>query len=115
MVITLCGSARFEDAWHFWNERLTLDGHTVFSLSVFPSRKGHKDWYDAATKAALDAAHIRKIDASDAIFVVCGEVGTSGRYLGESTTREIAHAEHAGKSIYYSDLYRGTSSTFRLV
>jgi hypothetical protein len=106
MIITLCGSARFESAWHYWNERLTLEGHTVFSLAVFPSVKyGVKDWYDAETKRKLDAAHIRKIDASDAIFVITGAAGDE-RYVGESTRREIAHAMNVKKTIIYSDEYR---------
>jgi hypothetical protein len=103
MIITLCGSARFEAAWHYWNERLTLDGHTVFSLAVFPSVKGSKNWYSDATKLELDAAHIRKIDASEAIFVVVQSLNNTDRYIGESTSREIAYAKTTGKLIFYSD------------
>jgi hypothetical protein len=103
MIITLCGSARFEEAWHYWNERLTLDGHTVFSLPVFPSNKPSREWYDDDTKAKLDAAHLRKIDASEAVFVVSGPLSRHDRYIGASTTREIAHAEEAGKSVFYAD------------
>lgn len=102
MIITLCGSARFEDEFHAWNEHLTLRGHTVFSLAVFPSTKGKKDWYDAATKITLDTAHLRKIDASEAIFVIVGPEGEP-RYVGESTAREIKHATLTGKLVYYSD------------
>jgi len=103
MIITLCGSARFEAAWHYWNERLTLEGHIVISLAVFPSWKGRKDWYDAATKLKLDAAHIRKIGVSDAVLVIVGEHPPSGRYIGESTAREIAYAEAMNKRVLYSD------------
>lgn len=103
MIITLCGSARFEEGWHFWNERLTMDGHTVFSLAVFPSQKGTKNWYDEETKAKLDSAHIRKINASDAIFVVSGPLHAHARYIGESTAREVAHAQAEGKPVFYSD------------
>ena len=101
MIITLCGSARFEEFFHSWNEKLTFDGHTVFGLTVYPSMKaGKKEWYSTEQKEKLDAAHIRKIDASDAIFVVSG---VHGRYIGESTKREIAHAERTGKAIFYSE------------
>lgn len=103
MIITLCGSARFEKAWHYWNERLTLDGHTVFSLTVFPSTKGgNKNWYDDDTKAKLDAAHFRKILASDAAFIVTGEHKYQ-RYIGESTAREIEYAVHNSKRVFYAD------------
>jgi hypothetical protein len=100
MIITLCGSARFEADFHMWNEILTLDGHTVFSLSVFPSSKGRKDWYTPDIKAALDLAHLHKIDASDAIFVITGQ--RAAPYMGESTRREIEYAFRNRKIILYS-------------
>lgn len=101
MIITLCGSARFENGFHHWNKRLTMDGHVVFSLTAFPSIEGKKNWYDLETKIALDDAHKKKIDASDAIFVI-DEWETSELYTGESTTHEIAHAEAGGKKIFRS-------------
>lgn len=95
MIITLCGSARFEPFFHLWNEILTLSGHTVFDLAVQPStKKGKKDWYTAEEKVELDKAHLRKIDASDAIFVI-----NAFAYLGESTLNEIAYAKQNGKLI----------------
>ena len=104
MIITLCGSARFEEAWHYWNERLTLDGHALFSLTVFPSQKGGvKNWYSPEVKIALDAAHLRKIDASDAIVVISGPLHVRDRYVGESCAREIAHAVTRGKRVFYTD------------
>jgi hypothetical protein len=99
MIITLCGSARFEADFHMWNEILTLDGHTVFSLSVFPSYKGRKDWYTPDIKAALDLSYLRKIDMSDAIFVI---TGVGGDYIGEGTRREIEYAFRNRKIILYS-------------
>lgn len=97
MIITLCGSLRFEESFKKWNEVLTLAGHTVFTVSVYPSDKGKKAWYDDETKKALDLAHFRKIDASDAIFVIDDE-----NYIGESTRREIEHAQALGKPILYA-------------
>ena len=73
VIVTLCGSARFEELYHYWNERLTLAGYTVFSLAVFPSQKpAGKSWYTEEQKQELDAAHMRKIAASDAVFVIDG-------------------------------------------
>lgn len=101
MIVTLCGSARFEQDFKDWNERLTLKGHTVFSLAVYPSDKdGEKNWYTDNEKKELDAAHFRKIDASDAIFVL-----NRDGYIGESTRNEIGHAWAQGKQIVYA--YRG--------
>lgn len=97
MIITLCGSARFERLFKAWNEALTMSGHTVFSLTAYPSDKaGVKEWYTAEQKQALDAAHFRKIDASDAIFVI-----NRHAYIGESTLREIEHANAQGKPVYF--------------
>jgi hypothetical protein len=96
MIITLCGSNRFEPYFHAWNLALTLAGHTVFSLTAFPSQNGGiKEWYTPEMKAELDAAHARKIVASDAIFVI-----NRHAYIGESTMKEIDVAKASGKKIY---------------
>lgn len=108
MIITLCGSARFEAAFHHWNERLTLDGHVVFGLAVYPSTKGEKLWYTEEQKVKLDKAHKRKIDASDAIFVVnmagtrLDQLPQSMNYIGDSTRSEISHAFKANKQLWYA-------------
>ena len=97
MKITLCGSARFEDEFHKWNEALTLSGHIVYSLAVYPSTKrGVKNWYNKTQKDALDKAHLGKIDNSDAIVVI-----NTGGYIGESTSREMRHAS-VSKIVYYT-------------
>lgn len=97
MKITLCGSARFEAGFKRWNELLTLDGHVVYSLSVYPSDKIGKDWYTEDQKKMLDAVHKLKIDNSDAIVVI-DEDG----YIGESTRSEIEHAKQNGKLVFYT-------------
>jgi len=97
MIITLCGSARFEKEFKEWNEKLTLEGHTVFSLSVYASDKpAGKDWYTEEQKKELDAAHKRKISASEAIVVL-----NVGGYFGDSTRSEIGWAEREGKKIFW--------------
>lgn len=96
MIITLCGSARFEPWFHVWNEALTLAGHTVFSLSCFPSVKRSREWYTEEQKSELDAAHRRKIEASDAIFVL-----NVAAYIGSSTMGEINHAKKLNRGIYF--------------
>jgi hypothetical protein len=99
MIITLCGSARFERLFKAWNEALTLGGHTVFDLSVYPSEKaGVKQWYNDVEKIQLDAAHLAKIAASDAIVVI-NRYG----YIGESTLREVMFAKAAGKKLYFQE------------
>ncbi len=49
-------------------------------------------------KAVLDALHLRKIDLADRVLIV-----NPGGYVGESTRREIAYAQAAGKPITFTD------------
>ncbi len=96
MIITLCGSARFEAQFKQWNQALTLAGHVVFSLAVYPSsHKGNKDWYTPEQKKMLDLVHCKKIEASDAICVI-----NPGGYVGESTASEIKYAARRGCGLY---------------
>ena len=98
MRLTLCGSAKFENLFHLWNERLTLAGQTVYSLAVFPSYKnGDKNWYNEEQKIALDVAHFAKIMNSDGIVVLTDE-----NYYGESTKREIAFARAFNKVVFWT-------------
>src|SRR5207248_11431524 len=100
IIVTLCGSTRFcgdeyRDAqgmtpWQRANYEETLAGRMVFSIGVdFKS--------DAAlglseeVKANLDELHKSKIDASDEILVL----NVNG-YIGQSTRKEIDHAETHG-------------------
>ncbi len=103
-VYTLCGSSRFPEAFHIVNAHLSMQGHIVISLGLF----GHADQPTGARfltsdgneltaeKRALDQLHFRKIDLSDAIFVI-----NVGSYIGPSTKREIAYAEAQGKAVEY--------------
>lgn len=97
MKITLIGSARFEKEFLEWTERLTLRGHVVYGLAVYPSAKGgNKDWYSESTKTMLDLVHLAKIEESDAVVVL-----NVGGYVGESTAREVAWAKIRGRALYY--------------
>ncbi len=104
MIYTLCGSSRFPEAFHLVNAHLSMMGHVVISLGLF----GHADEPRGArfltddgnelteAKKNLDSLHFKKIDISDAIFVI-----NVGGYVGSSTRREIAYAESLGKSVEY--------------
>ena len=95
VILTLCGSTRFEKQFHLWNKRLSLSGHVVLSLSVFPSNEDGRDWFTPLEKEMVDRVHLKKIDLSDAIVVL-----NIDNYIGESTRREIEHAIKMGKSVY---------------
>ena len=96
MKITLCGSARFEGHFKLWNEVLSLAGHLVYSLSVYPSDKaGQKTWYTEDEKIILDRVHKDKIDASDAVLIL----NVFG-YVGQSTLGEIEFARNKKKELF---------------
>lgn len=95
MILTLCGSARFENHFKRWNEALTLAGHCVFSLAVYPSDRGGKDWYTPSQKQMLDLVHKAKIDASDGVVLL-----NADSYIGASTLDEITWAVIKQKRIY---------------
>lgn len=95
MVITLCGSTKFKEDFERVNRDLTLAGDVVLSVGVF----GHSD--DTITeeqKVTLDAIHRKKIDMSDAIYVI-----NKDGYIGSSTKAEIAYAMATDKLIFYME------------
>lgn len=96
MRVTLCGSPKFEKDFKAMNKRLSLAGHTVYTLSCYPSDEGGKDWYSQDEKTVLDRVHLNKIDNSDAIVVIDRDY-----YIGESTKAEIDYAIKNGKRIFY--------------
>lgn len=101
--LTLCGSTKFRAEYELWNKRLTLAGFLVYSVSGF----GHSgDTFTEEEKSRLDQIHLAKIDASHAIVVL-----NVGGYVGESTSREIAHAKAAGKPVYFLE---GDNLVYRL-
>jgi len=97
MIITLCGSARFETWFHIWNQALGLAGHASFGLCSYPSdHDGQKDWYTSQDKKILDEVHFAKIKASDAVLIL-----NVFAYLGESTLNEIKYSMSLGKRILF--------------
>ena len=91
-IVCICGSIRFADEMRAANRDLTLAGVIV----VAPGEAG--EVITPEQKAALDALHLRKIDLADRVLVV-----NPGGYVGESTSREIAHARATGKPITFTD------------
>ena len=90
-VITLCGSTRFKDDFERINRELTLLGNIVISVGCF----GHSgDTFTEEQKVMLDDIHKRKIDMSDAIYVI-----NKDGYIGDSTRSEIKYAIAHGKQV----------------
>ena len=74
------------------NHELTFSGVIVLAPSDADEAPSPEQ------KAVLDALHLSKIDVADRVLIV-----NPGGYLGESTRREIAYAEAAGKPITFTD------------
>ena len=94
-VITLCGSTRFKEQFLEQQKWLTLEGNVVISVGLF-GHSGDEEVWKPGMKEMLDKMHLQKIDMADEIFVI-----NVGGYIGESTRREIAHAEQTGKPVRY--------------
>ena len=94
-VITLCGSTRFKEDFERVNRELTLLGNIVISVGCF----GHSgDTFTEEQKVMLDDIHKRKIDMSDAIYVI-----NKDGYIGASTRSEIKYAIMRGKQVIYME------------
>lgn len=93
-IITICGSLKFEDEIKKHTERLALEGNCVLSI-IYPTLKD-KDAYTTEQLELLGAEHKKKIDLSDAIFVV-----NKNGYIGSSTISEVNYAKANGKEILY--------------
>ena len=90
-VITICGSVKFYDDMIRAYERWVYDGWCVLGMLPLAPQTPEQI-------AMLKANHYKKIELSDAIFVV-----TKDGYIGNSTKNEIEYAKSLGKEILYSE------------
>lgn len=92
-IVTLCGSLRFKKEMMEVAEKLALLGDCVLT-PVYPTSDNSARTEEQLIK--LREAHFKKIELSDAIFVV-----NVNNYIGESTKLEIEYAKKLGKEILY--------------
>src|SRR5260221_10750897 len=93
VIICLCGSTRFLEAFREANLRETLAGRIVLSIGC----EWHGDQALSLTeedKRRLDELHLRKIDLADEVLIL-----NVGGYVGQSTSRETRYARAHGKVI----------------
>ena len=90
-VITICGSMRFSKEMMQISEELELIGGYAVIQCVY-NIDGKK--HEGLDIEILDRIHRKKIDISDAIYVV----NVNG-YIGDSTKNEIEYAKSLGKEI----------------
>lgn len=96
IIICLCGSTRFKQAFIGANFRETMKGKIVLSVGWFSH--ADKDIYKVTKeeKVALDELHKRKIDLADEVLFL-----NVGQYMGESTISEYHYAVEKEKTIYF--------------
>lgn len=94
-VITICGSMRYSKEMIKIAEELELkEGYAV--IQCVYNVDGQK--YEGVDASILDKIHRKKIDISDAIYVV-----NINGYIGESTRKEIEYANNNGKEVIYHE------------
>ena len=92
-VVTICGSMRFEDQM----KRIAFELETKKEMCVIQCV------YDVDNKTlsekdieSLNNTHMKKIEISDAIYVV-----DIDGYVGEQVQKEIEYAKVLGKEVIY--------------
>jgi hypothetical protein len=94
VVVCLCGSTRFKDAFESAMRSETLAGKIVLTVGLFGHLEGLD--MDGPTKRMLDELHLRKLDMCDeALFL------NVGGYIGPSARRELAYARSQGKVVRF--------------
>jgi len=89
-IITLCGSMRFSKEMMDIATKLELEGNVVIQCVYFQNNEKLTD-YDIQLLSKL---HYKKIEISDAIYVV-----NINGYIGDATKQEIEYARTLNKEI----------------
>lgn len=89
-IITLCGSMRFKNEMINIAAELERNGNVAIQCVYFPSDKKLSDF----ELKQLSKLHYKKIEISDAIYVV-----NINGYIGEVTKNEIEYARSLHKEI----------------
>ena len=100
VIVCLCGSTRFKDAFDEAIYLETMAGRIVLSVGFYMHATGNRHGQEVgatpAQKIGLDELHKRKIDLCDEVLVL-----NVGGYIGESTRSEIDYAIAHGRQVRY--------------
>ena len=96
-TVTICGSMRFEKEM----QRIAFELEVRHGLNVLQCIYGlKKEKLTSADRAVLEEAQLKRIDLSDAIYVV-----DIGGYIGDATKKEMEYARANGKEIIIHSQY----------
>ena len=93
-VVTLCGSMRFFREM----QEIAMELETKHGYCVLTPVGGNITPPDKDGLKKLAEAHYRKIDLSDAVYIV-----NIGGYIGESVSQELRYARKHGKEILFHE------------
>ena len=93
-VITLCGSMRFFEEM----QEIAMELETKYGYCVITPIGGTNITLNEETVENLAKAHYKKIDISDAVYIV-----NIGGYIGESVSKELRYAQKHKKEIIFHE------------
>ena len=99
-TVTICGSMRFSEEMReiAWDLETRHGMNVLQCVYDLPGAELSREMLKR-----LEAAHYRKIDLSDAIYVV-----DIGGHIGQSVSNEIAYAQAQGKQVVYHSKFLET-------
>lgn len=95
IIVCLCGSGRFKQAYEDAEYNETLKGNIVLTIGCNTKDIARSDELKHH-KPMLDELHLRKIDLADEVLFL----DVDG-YMGESTLKELWYAQEHSKTIRY--------------
>ncbi len=98
-TVTICGSMKFKNEMMKIAFLLEIDHHFNVLQCVYNTE--NRSISESEIKD-LEAAHFKKIEISDAIYVL-----DINGYIGQQVTKEIEYAESLGKEIIYNSEFEG--------
>jgi hypothetical protein len=98
-TVTLCGSMKFEKEMMAISFMLETKHH--FNILQYIYNTAHQEISENELNF-LEQAHYKKIELSDAIYVL-----DLNGYIGEQVTKEIEYAKSLGKEIIYHSTFIG--------
>lgn len=105
VIVCLCGSTRFKDAWHAEMKRLTQQEMKIVlavgDLDSKPEAREVNVPVDPELKVCLDELHKRKIDLADEVLIL-----NVGGYVGDSTRSEVLYAHKKQKPVRWLEPFK---------